>query len=100
MKINQIKPVKSNGENFVDCVKICCRSETGGSGYVHFHRDKKTAIGGPDGGDGGRGGHIIITRQQTTLTLLHLKYRKHILTEAGQKEVMHFVPEQMARMKY
>ena len=70
---------------FVDYVKICCRSGAGGSGYVHFHRDKKTAKGGPDGGDGGRGGHIIVRGNKQLWTLLHLKYRKHILAEAGQK---------------
>lgn len=72
-------------KNFVDYVKICCRSGAGGSGYVHFHRDKKTAKGGPDGGDGGRGGHIIVRGNKQLWTLLHLKYRKHILAEAGQK---------------
>ncbi len=72
-------------KNFVDYVKICCRSGAGGSGYVHFHRDKKTAKGGHDGGDGGRGGHIIVRGNKQLWTLLHLKYRKHILAEAGQK---------------
>mgnify|MGYP003541929221 CR=1 FL=1 len=72
-------------KNFVDYVKICCRSGAGGPGYVHFHRDKKTAKGGPDGGDGGRGGHIIVRGNKQLWTLLHLKYRKHILAEAGEK---------------
>jgi len=72
-------------KNFVDYVKICCRSGAGGPGYVHFHRDKKTAKGGPDGGDGGRGGHIIVRGNKQLWTLLHLKYRKHILVDAGQK---------------
>ncbi len=71
--------------NFVDYVKICCRSGAGGPGYVHFHRDKKTAKGGPDGGNGGRGGHIIVRGNKQLWTLLHLKYRKHILAEAGEK---------------
>jgi len=70
--------------NFVDFVKICCRSGAGGAGAVHFHRDKNTAKGGPDGGDGGRGGHIIVRGNKQLWTLLHLKYRKHVIAEAGQ----------------
>ncbi|MEO0311666.1 MAG: hypothetical protein RIQ89_1323, partial [Bacteroidota bacterium] len=70
--------------NFVDYVKICCRSGKGGAGAMHFHRDKKTAKGGPDGGDGGRGGHIIIRGNKQMWTLLHLKYRKHIIASPGQ----------------
>jgi len=72
-----------SGSNFVDYVKICCRSGAGGSGSYHLHRDKKTAMGGPDGGDGGRGGHIILKGNKQFWTLLHLKYRKHIIAEAG-----------------
>lgn len=70
--------------NFVDFVKICCRSGAGGAGAVHFHRDKNTAKGGPDGGDGGRGGHIILRGNKQLWTLLHLKYRKHVIAEEGQ----------------
>ncbi len=70
--------------NFVDYVKINCRSGKGGAGSVHFHRDKKTDKGGPDGGDGGRGGHIILKGNRNIWTLLHLKYRKHVLGENGQ----------------
>ena len=70
--------------NFVDYVKICCRSGAGGAGSVHFHRDKHTAKGGPDGGDGGRGGHIILRGNSQLWTLLHLKYRKHVIAEAGE----------------
>jgi len=73
-----------SGSNFVDYVKICCRSGKGGAGAVHFHRDKLTAKGGPDGGDGGRGGHIIIKGNTQLWTLLHLKYRKHVLGEDGE----------------
>ena len=73
-----------SGSNFVDYVKICCRSGKGGAGSVHFHRDKLTAKGGPDGGDGGRGGHIIVKGNAQLWTLLHLKYRKHVLGEDGQ----------------
>lgn len=71
-------------ENFVDYVKVCCRSGKGGAGSVHFHRDRTTAKGGPDGGDGGRGGHIILRGNRNTWTLLHLKYRKHIIANQGQ----------------
>ncbi len=70
--------------SFVDFVKICCRSGAGGAGSVHFHRDKHTAKGGPDGGDGGRGGHIILKGNRQLWTLLHLKYRKHVIAEPGQ----------------
>lgn len=69
--------------NFVDYVKIYFRSGKGGSGSVHLHRDKRTAKGGPDGGDGGRGGHIILKGDNQLWTLLHLKYRKHIYAEDG-----------------
>ena len=69
--------------NFVDYVKICCRSGKGGAGSVHFHRDKLTAFGGPDGGNGGRGGHIILKGNKQLWTLIHLKYRKHIIASDG-----------------
>lgn len=69
--------------NFVDYVKICCRSGAGGAGSVHLHRDKLTAKGGPDGGDGGRGGHVIVKGNAQLWTLLHLKYRKHVIAEPG-----------------
>ena len=69
--------------NFVDYVKICCRSGKGGGGSTHFHRDKLTAKGGPDGGDGGRGGHIILRGNAQLWTLLHLKYMKHVIAEPG-----------------
>lgn len=70
--------------NFVDYVKICCRSGKGGDGCMHLHRDKKTAKGGPDGGDGGKGGSIILRGNAQLWTLLHLKYRKHIIADAGE----------------
>jgi GTP-binding protein len=69
--------------NFVDYVKICCRSGHGGKGSNHLHRDKLTAKGGPDGGDGGRGGHIILRGNKQLWTLLHLKYRKHVIASDG-----------------
>jgi GTPase len=71
--------------NFVDYVKICCRSGKGGGGSVHLHRSKLTSKGGPDGGDGGRGGHIIARGNKQFWTLIHLKYRKHVIAEDGGK---------------
>lgn len=73
----------SQGSNFVDYVKICCRSGHGGAGSAHLHRDILTSKGGPDGGDGGRGGHIILKGNSQLWTLLHLKYRKHVIAENG-----------------
>ncbi|GLR19181.1 GTPase ObgE [Portibacter lacus] len=70
-------------KNFVDYVKICCRSGPGGSGSAHFFRDKSTPNGGPDGGDGGRGGHIILRGNEQMWTLLPLKYRKHVIAGPG-----------------
>ncbi len=70
--------------NFVDYVKICCRSGKGGAGSIHLHRDKFTAFGGPDGGNGGRGGHVIVRGNKQLWTLLHLKFRKHVIAEEGE----------------
>lgn len=70
-------------KNFVDYVKINCRSGRGGRGSAHFYRDRMTAKGGPDGGDGGRGGHIIVKGNKQLWTLLHLKYRKHVIAGSG-----------------
>jgi len=70
--------------NFVDYVKIHCRSGNGGPGSKHLYRDKRTAKGGPDGGDGGRGGHVIIKGNAQLWTLLHLKYQKHVKAEHGE----------------
>jgi GTPase len=69
--------------NFIDQVKICSRSGAGGAGSVHFRREKFVPKGGPDGGDGGRGGHIILKGNRQLWTLLHLRYRKHIIAENG-----------------
>lgn len=69
--------------NFIDYVKIFCASGNGGSGSMHLHRAKYVAKGGPDGGDGGRGGHIILRGNHQMWTLIHLKYRKHIKAEHG-----------------
>ena len=69
--------------NFIDYVKINCRSGAGGAGSAHFRREKFVDMGGPDGGDGGRGGHIILRGNSQMWTLLHLKYKKHIFAEKG-----------------
>jgi GTP-binding protein len=73
----------SADQNFVDYVKIHCKSGAGGAGSVHFHRDKISSKGGPDGGDGGHGGDIICKGNSQLWTLLHLKYRKHVIAESG-----------------
>ncbi len=70
-------------QNFVDYVKIFFRSGKGGAGSVHFFRSKHNPKGGPDGGNGGRGGHIILKGNAQLWTLLHLKYRKHIFANDG-----------------
>jgi GTP-binding protein len=72
-------------QNFIDYVKIYCKSGKGGAGSSHFRREKFIAKGGPDGGDGGRGGHIILRGNAQMWTLLHLKYQKHIIAEDGDK---------------
>lgn len=69
--------------NFIDYVKFHARSGHGGAGCLHFHREKFVPKGGPDGGDGGRGGHIILRGNSQLWTLLHLKYRKHVRAEDG-----------------
>ena len=75
--------MRVKNSNFVDYVKIFCRSGKGGAGSAHFLRDKNTAKGGPDGGDGGHGGSIIIRGNKQMWTLLHLRYKKHIFAEHG-----------------
>lgn len=75
--------MRVKNSNFVDYVKIFCRSGKGGAGSSHFRRDKITAKGGPDGGDGGNGGSIIIKADKQMWTLLHLRYQKHIFAEHG-----------------
>lgn len=69
--------------NFIDYVKIYCRSGKGGAGSMHFHRAKYVPKGGPDGGDGGKGGSIILRGNRNLWTLLHLKYQKHIMATDG-----------------
>jgi GTP-binding protein len=70
--------------NFIDYVKFCSRSGAGGAGSVHFRREKHVPKGGPDGGDGGRGGHIILRGTTQVWTLLHLKYKKHVIADPGK----------------
>lgn len=70
--------------NFVDYVKVFCRSGKGGAGSAHLRRDKLTSKGGPDGGDGGRGGHVIIRGNEQLWTLLHLKYKRHVFATHGE----------------
>lgn len=70
--------------NFVDQIRIFCRSGHGGAGSKHFMRNKLTAYGGPDGGDGGRGAHIILRGNKNLWTLLHLRYYKNVLAENGE----------------
>jgi GTPase len=72
------------GSNFVDYVKIYCRSGNGGAGSAHLRREKFIPKGGPDGGDGGRGGHIILKGNKQLWTLLHLKYHRHIFAGNGE----------------
>ncbi len=71
--------------NFVDRIRVYCRSGHGGPGNKHFLRTKFNAFAGPDGGDGGRGGHIILKGNRNLWTLLHLRYRKNILAQNGEK---------------
>lgn len=70
--------------NFIDYVKIYCRSGNGGAGSAHLHRDKFNRKGGPDGGDGGRGGHVYLKGNEQLWTLLHLKYQKHVRAGNGE----------------
>lgn len=72
-----------SGSNFIDYVKIYCKSGRGGSGSTHLLRNRMTSKGGPDGGDGGRGGHVIVRGNAQMWTLLPLKYKKHIKAEGG-----------------
>tara|TARA_B100001287_G_C22685422_1_gene533137 strand:- start:4543 stop:5535 length:993 start_codon:yes stop_codon:yes gene_type:complete len=76
--------MRVRNSNFVDYVKIFCRSGGGGAGSTHFRRDKITSKGGPDGGDGGTGGSVIIRGKKQMWTLLHLRYKKHVFAEHGE----------------
>ncbi len=77
-------PIIESKSNFVDYVKIYCRSGQGGSGSRSMRREKYVPKGGPDGGDGGRGGHIILQGNRNYWTLVHLKYNRHIRAEHGE----------------
>src|SRR6476661_4149591 len=70
--------------NFIDLIKVFCKSGHGGAGSKHFMRNKLTAYGGPDGGDGGRGAHIILRGNKNLWTLLHLRYFKNVLADDGE----------------
>ncbi len=74
----------SERNNFIDYIRIFARSGHGGKGVTHFMRNKLTAMGGPDGGDGGRGGHIILKGNSNVWTLLHLRYYKNVLADNGE----------------
>jgi len=82
--ICNLKIIILEKSNFVDQIRIFCRSGHGGAGIKHFMRNKFTALGGPDGGDGGRGGHIILRGNSNLWTLLHLRYFKNVLAEDGE----------------
>ena len=71
-------------ENFIDYVKLMCRSGKGGAGSLHFHRAKYVPKGGPDGGNGGLGGSVVLKGNKQMWTLLHLKYRKHVFAKDGE----------------
>ncbi|PKP37148.1 MAG: GTPase ObgE [Bacteroidetes bacterium HGW-Bacteroidetes-14] len=73
-----------SNSNFVDYVRLFCASGNGGKGSMHLHREKFVAKGGPDGGNGGRGGHVILRGNSQFWTLIHLKYRKHIKADHGE----------------
>ena len=74
--------------NFVDYVKIYCRSGKGGRGSMHMHRAKYVPNGGPDGGDGGRGGDVILRGNRNYWTLLHLKYDRHVFAGHGGNGIL------------
>ena len=82
--VNQLKVKRMAGSNFVDYVKIFARSGHGGAGSCHFRREKFVALGGPDGGDGGKGGSIILQGDRQYWTLIHLKYQRHQFAEDGE----------------
>ena len=74
----------SERNNFIDYIRIFAHSGHGGAGCKHFLRNKLTAKGGPDGGDGGRGGHVILRGNSQLWTLLHLRYHKNVIAENGE----------------
>ena len=89
--VSKAKPAKKptfaaamEKSNFIDYIRIFCRSGHGGPGSRHFMRTKYNAMAGPDGGDGGRGAHIILRGSTQLWTLLHLRYYKNVLAEDGE----------------
>ncbi len=72
-------------DNFIDYIRVFCKSGHGGAGCVHFLREKFRPNGGPDGGNGGRGGHIILRGNKNLWTLLHLRYHKNMIAEDGER---------------
>ncbi len=84
--------------NFVDYVKMHVSSGKGGAGSAHLRREKFVAKGGPDGGDGGRGGHIIARANPNLWTLLHLKFKRHIKADTEKMAVSKPVLELMVKM--
>ena len=84
--------------NFVDYVKIYCRSGKGGRGSTHMRREKYCPNGGPDGGDGGRGGHIILRGNRNYWTLLHLKFDRHAMAGHGESGSKTVVSEKTVRI--
>ena len=86
------------GSNFVDYVKIFARSGHGGAGSCHFRREKFVAFGGPDGGDGGKGGSIILQGDSQYWTLIHLKYKRHSLPKMARMATAHALQVLMPRI--
>lgn len=82
-QLRHLRKKEMASDNFVDYVKIHCSSGNGGGGSTHYRREKYIPKGGPDGGDGGRGGHVIVRGNNQLWTLLHLKYKKHIKASHG-----------------
>jgi GTPase involved in cell partitioning and DNA repair len=90
----------SQGSNFVDYVKICCRSGHGGAGSSHLHRDKHTAMGGPDGGDGGRGGHVIVKGNAQLWTYCISNSANMLLPATENRVAVHRKVVKPGAMKY
>jgi GTP-binding protein len=96
----RVKRTQMASDNFVDYVKIHCTSGNGGGGSTHYRREKYIPQGGPDGGDGGRGGHIILRGNKQLWTLLHLKYNKHAKAGHGAHGTGNFKTGSQGKDKY
>src|SRR5215471_18482787 len=83
--------------SFIDYIRIFCRSGNGGAGARHFMRTKFNPKAGPDGGDGGRGGHLILKGNQQLWTLLHLRYYKNVIAENGEGGSKNTAQEEMGK---